>query len=147
MFARQQVADLMNVKKKLDAAGVGLVAIGSGAPESARKFVNDFHFTGEMYVNPDLTAYKAFGLERGITKTLGIPSLKKGIQAIRKGFRQGASAGDLWQQGGLFVLGPGEELLFAHKDKFAGDHADLHLVMPKIYLWGEATTPPNPPSE
>ncbi len=132
MFARQQAADLMNVKKKLDAAAVGLVAIGSGSPQSAKKFVDDFHFTGEMYVNRDLSVYKAFDLERGITKTVGLSSLIKGVQTMKKGFRQGRSAGDLWQQGGLFVLGPGERLLFAHRDKFAGDHADLQQALPKI---------------
>ncbi|MDA8403570.1 MAG: peroxiredoxin-like family protein [Desulfobacteraceae bacterium] len=122
----------MNVKKKLDAAAVGLVAIGSGSPQSAKKFVDDFHFTGEMYVNRDLSVYKAFDLERGITKTVGLSSLIKGVQTMKKGFRQGRSAGDLWQQGGLFVLGPGERLLFAHRDKFAGDHADLQQALPKI---------------
>jgi len=134
MFARQQASDLMNIKKKLDAAAVGLVAIGSGSPRSAQKFVDDFHFTGDMYVNRDLKAYKAFGLKRGIIKTLGLSSLTKGVQTMKKGFRQGKSAGDLWQQGGLFVIGPGETLVFAHQDQFAGDHADLHQVLPKIWV-------------
>lgn len=132
MFARQQAADLMSIKTELDAAAVGLVAIGSGSPRSARKFVDDFHFTGHMYVNRDLKVYKAFDLERGITKTLGLSSLIKGLGTMKKGFRQGQSAGDLWQQGGLFVLGPGDQLLFAHRDKFAGDHADLQQMLPKI---------------
>lgn len=127
----------MGIKKKLDAAAVHLVAIGSGSPQSARKFVDDFQFTGEMVVNPNLSVYQAFGLERGITKTLGLASLKKGIETLKKGFRQGQSAGDLWQQGGLFVLGPGEELIFEHRDRFAGDHADLQQLMPKLWVWGE----------
>ena len=124
----------MNVKKKLDAAAVGLVAIGSGSPRSARKFVNDIHFTGDMYLNRDLKVYKAFDLERGIIKTLGLSSLMKGVQTMKKGFRQGQSAGDLWQQGGLFVLGPGDQLLFTHRDKFAGDNANLQLMLPKIWV-------------
>ena len=122
----------MSIKNKLDAAAVGLVAICSGSPRSARKFVDDFHFTGDMYVNRDLKVYKAFDLERGITKTLGLSSLIKGVGTMKKGFRQGQSAGDLWQQGGLFVLGPGDHLLFAHRDKFAGDHADLQQMLSKI---------------
>ena len=124
----------MNIKKKLDAAAVGLVAIGSGSPRSARKFVDDSHFTGDMYLNRDLKVYKAFDLERGIIKTLGLSSLMKGVQTMKKGFRQGQSAGDLWQQGGLFVLGPGDQLLFTHRDKFAGDNANLQLMLPKIWV-------------
>ena len=124
----------MDMKKKLDAASVGLVAIGSGSPRSAQKFIDDFHFTGDMYVNRNLKVYKAFDLERGIIKTLGLSSLMKGVQTMKKGFRQGQSAGDLWQQGGLFVLGPGDQLLFAHRDRFAGDHADLQEAMRKAVL-------------
>lgn len=134
MFARQQAADLMSIKGKLDKATVDLVAIGSGSTRSARKFVDDFHFTGDMYVNRNLKVYKAFDLERGIIKTLGLSSLIKGVRTMKKGFRQGKSAGDLWQQGGLFVLGPGDQLLFAHRDQFAGDHADLQKVISKIRL-------------
>ena len=124
----------MSLKKKLDKATVGLIAIGSGSPRSAQKFVDDFHFTGDMYVNRNLKVYKAFDLERGIIKTLGLSSLIKGIGTMKKGFRQGRSAGDLWQQGGLFFMGPGEDLLFAHRDKFAGDHADLRQAIAEIGL-------------
>jgi len=132
MFARQQAADLMNIKDRLDAAEVGLAAIGSSSPKSARRFAEEFHFAGEMYVNRDLSAYRAFGLPRGVTKTLGLSSLIRGVGTMKEGFRQGPSAGDLWQQGGLFVLGPGEKMVFAHQDRFAGDHADLDKMLEKL---------------
>ena len=53
--------------------------------------------------------------------------------AMKKGFRQGRSAGDLWQQGGLFVIGPGPQLDFQHRNRVAGDHADLNAVL-KVVL-------------
>ena len=56
-------------------------------------------------------------------------SLIHGIQAMREGFRQGRTDGDLWQQGGVFVMGPGNKLIFQHRNKFAGDHADLDAVL------------------
>jgi hypothetical protein len=129
VFARQQAAALMEIKPRLDEAAVALAAVGSGSPESARAFVQDFQFEGEMYVDQDLKAYRAFGLHRGVLKTLGLASLAKGLSAMHKGFRQGPSQGDLWQQGGLFVVGPGNRLRFAHRDRFAGDHADLGEVI------------------
>lgn len=119
----------MGIKGKLDGAGVALVAIGSGSPGGARHFVEKLHFTGEMYVNQDLSAYRAFRLQRGLWKTLGPAALMRGIQAMIKGFRQGRTDGDLWQQGGVFVMGPGNELIFQHRNKFAGDHADLDAVL------------------
>ncbi len=128
MFARQQAAALMEVKARLNDAGVALVAIGSGSTGGARHFADKFRFTGEMYVNRDLAAYRAFRLERGLWKTFGPASMVRGIRAMVDGFRQGRTDGDLWQQGGVFVLGPGEMLLFQHRNAFAGDHADLDAV-------------------
>ena len=122
----------MGIKGKLDDAGVSLVAIGSGSPGGAGHFIEKIHFTGEMYVNQDLSAYKAFRLQRGFLKTLGPAALIHGIQAMRKGFRQGRTDGDLWQQGGLFVMGPGNKLIFQHRNKFAGDHADLDAVLAAV---------------
>ena len=129
MFARQQVAALMEIKEQLDSKGVSLVAIGSGSPEQAREFITSFTFYGEMYVDPSLKTYKAFKLNRGIARTLGPSSIVRGFSAIKKGFRQGKNAGDLWQQGGMFVIGPGDEMLFQHRNHSAGDHADLDAVL------------------
>jgi hypothetical protein len=132
MFARQQAAALMDIKGKLDKAGIPLVAIGSGSPEGAKHFIDKLHFTGEMYVNQDLSAYRAFKLERGFLQTLGPSSLIRGIQAMRKGFRQGLTDGDTWQQGGVFVIGPGKKLIFQHRNKSAGDHVDLDAVLKAV---------------
>ena len=119
----------MGIKEELEGSGVDLVAIGSGSPGGARHFVEKLHFTGEMYLNQDLRAYKAFRLKRGWWRTLSPAALVRGIQAMRKGFRQGRTDGDLRQQGGVFVLGPGDKLVFQHRNKFAGDHADLDTVL------------------
>lgn len=129
MFARQQAAALMGIKARLDEAGAALVAIGSGSTGGARNFADEVGFAGEMYVNRDLAAYRAFGLERSLWKTLGPASMIRGIRAMMDGFRQRRTDGDLWQQGGVFVLGPGETLLFQHRNAFAGDHADLEAVL------------------
>jgi hypothetical protein len=119
----------MAIKPELDAAAVALAAVGSGSVRSAEAFVHGFAFTGEMYLDEGLEAYRAFGLHRGISKTVGLSSLRKGLAALKKGFRQGPSQGDLWQQGGVFVLGPGDRVHFAHRDRFAGDLADPTAVL------------------
>ena len=123
----------MGIKDQLDTAGVGLVMIGSGNPEQAKEFITSFSVKGEMYVDPDLRTYKAFKLIRGLWRTLGPTSIGGGLTAMKKGFRQGKNAGDLWQQGGMFVIGPidqiGNHMLFAHRNQAAGDHADLTAVL------------------
>lgn len=129
MFSRQQVAALQDLGKQLEAKGVKVVVIGSSSPSQAKTFAEKSAFTGEIYVNEDLSAYRAFGLERGFFKTLGPKSIGLGIKAMGQGFRQGQNAGDLWQQGGLFVMGPGSRVAFQHVDRFAGDHADPDAVL------------------
>ncbi len=123
----------MEIKDQLDNAGVGLVAIGSGKPAQAKEFVALFSFEGEMYVDPSLKTYKAFKLVRGLWRTLGPASIGRGMTAMKAGFRQGKNAGDLWQQGGMFVIGPsdqlGNQMLFQHRNQAAGDHADLNAVL------------------
>jgi peroxiredoxin len=129
MFARQQAAALMTVKDDLAGEGVTLVGIGTGTPEQARRFVENFDFSGEMYVDPERKTYDAFDLESGFFKTLGPASISRGLTVMKQGFHQGRSAGALWQQGGLFVIGPGNQILFAHRDPKAGFHADPDEVV------------------
>jgi hypothetical protein len=138
MFSRQQVAELMEINGRLAAAAVTVVAIGSGTPEQAQVFVGKTKIEGEMYVDQDLQAYRAFNLARGFWRTLGPAALWRGLATMKKGFRQGRNEGDLWQQGGVFVLGPGRQMIFQHRNRVAGDHADPAAVL-KVAL-----TPKNP---
>lgn len=128
----------MEIKDRLAAAGVTVVAIGSGTPKQARVFVGKSKFVGEMYVDQDLRSYGAFNLVRGFLRTLGPASLWRGLAAMKKGFHQGRTEGDLWQQGGVFILGPGRQMIFQHRNRVAGDHADPAAVLKA------ALTPENP---
>lgn len=120
---------MMGIKDKLDQAGVALIAIGSGTPAQARSFAKNFNFTGELYLDRELLSFKAFGLARGFWKTLGPASLARGARTLSQGYFQGLSAGDLWQQGGVFILGPGNRIQFEHRDRYAGHHADPQDVL------------------
>src|SRR6266850_1020748 len=46
-----------------------------------------------------------------------------------RGFRQVGRHGDVVQQGGTFVLGPGDRVRYEWRDRYAGDHADLDDVV------------------
>jgi hypothetical protein len=118
----------MKIKPRLDRSEIGLAAVGSGSVAHARQFVGQTGFRGEMFVDPRLQVYRAFGLHRGVRQTLGLAAILKGFAAMRRGFRQGSTAGDLWQQGGLFAIDPQGRTIFAHRDRFAGDHANLEQV-------------------
>jgi hypothetical protein len=119
----------MAIKDRLAAAGITVVAIGSGTPEQARLFVVKTEFDGEMYVDQNLLTYGAFNLARGFLRTVGPAALWHGLAAMKKGFQQGRTQGDLWQQGGMFVMGPGRQMIFQHRSRVAGNHAAPSAVL------------------
>ncbi len=68
-------------------------------------------------------------LAYGWSKTFHPRSMWKGLRAFAAGFRQGGRRGNPVQQGGLFVLGPGDRVRYALRDRFAGDHAPISAVL------------------
>lgn len=110
----------------LDDLHADLAIIGNGSAYFAQAFRRDLGLEGRrILLDPELTAYRAAGLHRGVGATLGLDTLKAGWRAHQKGFRQGSTQGDPWQQGGTFVLTPGGEVPFAHVNRGPGDHPDL----------------------
>ncbi len=133
----------MGIRNRVEASGATIVVIGSSTPEQAKDFAEQFKFEGELYVDTTLETYKAFQLDRGFFRTLGLSSISRGFTAMKSGSHQGLSAGDLWQQGGVFIMGPGKQILYQHRDEFAGDHADLEAVVRECQTQGETGTPLN----
>lgn len=103
--------------------------VGPAGPEHIASFREATGYDGPLLADPALHAFREAGLARGWDKTLHPRSFIKGVQAFAAGFRQGARRGDVVQQGGTFVLGPGERLRFAWRDRFAGDHPELRDVL------------------
>jgi len=129
VLCRQQAVELGALRSEIAERGAALVVIGSGTHAQARGFVETFVFAGEVYVDPKREAFQALGLYRGVLRTLGPSSLWQIAAARRAGFRSGRLAGDPWQQGGTFVLGPGENVRFAYRDRMAGDRARSEDVL------------------
>jgi peroxiredoxin len=111
------------------AAGAELVVVGSGTPEQARWFAEDQPGTFRVLTDPELTTFRAIGAARGLGASLGFGVLKSALRAWRKGFRQSATEGDPLQQGAVWVVRPGGEVLFSYRSRYAGDHPDPALVL------------------
>jgi hypothetical protein len=60
---------------------------------------------------------------RAVVNTLG---------ALVRGTRPGRPSGSSLQQGGTFVLGPGDSELFAWRDRFSGDAAPLAAILKSL---------------
>lgn len=117
-------------------AGAELIIVGNGSPPQAADFRAAQHVATPLFVDPELRAYAAAGLRRGVATALNLRTLAHGVRALRAGQRQGTTQGDPWQQGGVFVITPDDRVHFAHVSQEAGDHPDPAAVI--------AALPPKP---
>ena len=109
--------------------GAELVVVGNGQPMHAADFRDQHGLDFPLYVDPELEAYAAAGLRRGLGSTLRLGVLRSGLRALREGHRQGRTRGDPWQQGGVFVITPAGDVLYEYISQEAGDHPDPDQVL------------------
>jgi hypothetical protein len=105
------------------------MVVGPAKPEHVAGFRRVTGYAGPLFVDPSLRTFKTAGLVRGWARTCHPRAVLKGVRAMAQGFRQGTRKGDVIQQGGTFVLGPGDQVRYEWRDRFAGDSADLDEVV------------------
>jgi len=122
--------DIASITDKLKQLNVVLVAVGNGTVNMAKSFKEEYVFDGELYVDTKLASYKAFDLPRSFFRTFvpvkGALSL---ASALAKGVRVGPILGDQQQQGGLFIVGPGDQIVYGYINQATGDHAPLEDIL------------------
>ena len=109
--------------------GAELIIVGNGRPEHAIDFRDSEHVESPLYVDPELRAYAAAGLKRGLRSSLSVGVLLRGLRAFGEGKRQGATMGDPWQQGGVFIIRPGNLVDFSYISAEAGDHPSVEAIL------------------
>ena len=103
------------------------MTIGNGTPVMAADFVEQFHVGFPVYTDPSRVTYGLAGLHRRFG--LGLETFSRLKRARAVGVSQGATAGDPWQQGGVMVVRPDGEVLYARADEAAGDHAPIEAIL------------------
>ncbi len=124
MFCREHVAQLRDHVDEVRRRGAELVAVGNGKVSQAAAFAEEQELSFPLLTDPGRRAFRAAGLRRGVGATFSLGTLRNSARSMKGGFRQGTVQGDAWQQGGTFVLAPGNQTLFAHIDREGGDHPD-----------------------
>ena len=95
----------------------------------ASHFAEQHGLSGAVYTDPDRNVYRAAGMKRSVGATFSFNTVKSGVRAFQKGFRQTSTKGDPWQQGGTLVVRPDGTLIFEHISSTAGDHAAVADVL------------------
>jgi len=114
---------------EIERRGGSLVVVGPASPSLIAGFREVTGYAGPLFVDPSCRTFKTAGLVRGWASTYHPRAVLKGMSALARGFRQGGRQGDVIQQGGTFVLGPGDRVRYEWRDRFAGDNADLDAVV------------------
>jgi hypothetical protein len=107
-----------------------VTAVGTGGKRFAQAFIDDERVPFEVLLDADGSAAKIAG-----TGTIGVGVLARpaayraAMRAFRAGNRQASTGPRPMQLGATLVVGPGDELIYADFEEFAGDHAPLEEVL------------------
>jgi peroxiredoxin len=109
--------------------GAEVVAIGTG-PSMAKAFVEDYKIPYPVLIDADARAAQAATIGKMSFLGMFTPASYPGtIRAWRAGHRIGMSGNRVTQLAASFVVGPGPELYYEHRNKHGADHPPLAAVL------------------
>jgi prostamide/prostaglandin F2alpha synthase len=117
-----QATMLIALKPVLDAHEVRLIAVGTGDYYTAKQFKEGLNWPGELYLDPDLTSFKALHLKRFSHWEIArrFVTNRRVVAWISKHPHKAQTLidGDNSQSGGIFVVGPGvgSSVIFSYKE-------------------------------
>ncbi len=114
----------------IEAAGGRVIAIGNGNAEMARGFAAEFGVTFPLYTDTSRITYTAAGLKTALGVNARV--MKRAMDVMKQGIRQGRTQGHAWQQGGTLVLDAAGRVAYHHADDDAADHAPLEPVLAAV---------------
>lgn len=114
---------------EIEKRGAHLVVVGNGQPFHAQDFEDKHHLPFTLLTDPDLKAYAAAGLRRGLLTVVNPWAVGHAVRSLVGGHRQGSTQGDPWQQGGVFVIQPDNSVLFSYVSQEAGDHPQPSQIL------------------
>lgn len=139
IFCKEQVSALRAIVRDIHAAGAELVIVGSGSPQMAGFFAEDYEITTPVLTDPERAVYRALEVRRPPRLGFLDPrAVVPGLRAMSHGHRQQFASmdelGDQTQLGGVFIVHAGGELAWAHRSAFAGDHPTNEAILNALHL-------------
>ncbi|KAK1892560.1 Peroxiredoxin-like 2C [Dissostichus eleginoides] len=137
---KEYVEDLSKIPKEaLEDAAIRLVVIGQAAHHHIEPFCLLTGYPYEIYVDPERIIYQKLGMKREEKFTDSAqpsPHVKSGIfmGQVKSVWRAMTSPafdfqGDLHQQGGAIIAGPGSQVHFSHSDMNRLDHMPINWLL------------------
>ena len=103
--------------------GLAVAIVTMGKPEDAGAFCQRERLSFQCLSDPSRSAYRAYGLRRGtLNEVMGPEPMLGYMRAAMKGNFARVPVGDIYQLGGVFLIGTDGRLHYAHYPRHAGDH-------------------------
>ncbi len=136
IFCHQMVHDLVVHVDEILGRGAKVLIVGNGSAAQAQRFFAMKKLPREgvtVTTDAERESFKAAEFERGLARTFLHPgAIDSYVTAKKQGHRITGLFGDLTQLGGLVATRPPALPLYFHRSKFAGDHADLNVVISQL---------------
>ncbi|KAJ0019712.1 hypothetical protein NQD34_007281 [Periophthalmus magnuspinnatus] len=137
---KEYVEDLSKIPSEILQEGdINLIVIGQSSPQHIEPFCSLTGYPYEIYVDPERCIYQKLGLKREANFTSSghsSPHVKSGIftgqmKSIWRAMTSPAFdfQGDLHQQGGAMIVGPGSNIHFFHCDSNHLDHMPINWLL------------------
>ncbi|KAM7416018.1 hypothetical protein PAMA_018202 [Pampus argenteus] len=137
---KEYVEDLSKIPREtLQDSGISLVVIGQSAHHHIAPFCSLTGYPHEIFVDPERCIYQKLGMKREEKFTDSAhpnPHVKSGIfmgqlKSIWRAMTSPAFdfQGDLHQQGGAIIAGPGSQVHFSHFDMNRLDHMPINWLL------------------
>lgn len=130
---KEMLEELVAGKKDIEKAGLKIAVIMQGTHEQAADFARQYAPGLLCLADPNLEAYRAYGLERGtIFQTFLNPKVWSAVsRSRRKGYRvEPPPAGqDAMQMSGMFIISPQGRVLLPYYFDHIADHPPLGLLL------------------
>ncbi|XP_053182118.1 peroxiredoxin-like 2C [Scomber japonicus] len=136
----EYVEDLSKIPKEtLQDSGINLVVIGQSTHHHIEPFCSLTRYPHEIFVDPERCIYQKLGMKREEKITNSAhpsPHVKSGIfmgqmKSIWRAMTSPAFdfQGDLYQQGGAIIAGPGSQVHFSHFNMNRLDHMPINWLL------------------
>jgi peroxiredoxin len=125
-------------QEEIEGLGARLVAVGTGNRDFAAAFVRDENITFPVLIDEKAEAARALSLASTSVVGLLKPSVFSGRSRARSaGHVQKRSGPRVFQLGATFVVVPGGEVVFEHRDGDVADHVRIEEVLDALRERGE----------
>ncbi|XP_071953388.1 peroxiredoxin-like 2C isoform X2 [Antedon mediterranea] len=134
-ISRDYVEDLAKIPESyLKDANVRLVVIGCAPHKYIKQYKEETKYPFEMYCDIERDVYNTLGMKEIQNCGNGSKHLKHSLiggllKSTWKAIKTGDFQGDVKQQGGSFILGPGDQVHFMHRDKADQDHRPINQLL------------------